>query len=124
MNNNVLAINAAIGQQAAEGVTGLEAKVRTSMAAVLKEGLFSRDSGELFTAALCGALQCMGIDSDDGHKLSEAVKYFRTFEAYFAAMMAGLKVEPPPTRDDLPPLMKWWKEEHDKAGQSLKVGKG
>ena len=116
MNNAVLSINATFGKRAAdEEGGGLEAKVKASMRAVIRENWMDTTDDGLFRAGLAGALQSVGIDTDDGQRLKRSIEHLKRFSAFLTAAQAGLSVDPEgllPSEDEEKPLpvMGWWHE--------------
>ena len=109
-SDTVLAINATLGKEGSATATGLEAKVRASMKAVLDGNFMEIDDQNLFRAAIGGVLLDIEADSDDSRELMESMQYINRVSVWLTASQAGLEVKPPEPIDDVLPLLAWWHE--------------
>ena len=113
MSDAILMINASYGKAAADNVEGLEAKVRASMRAVIRENWLTLDEDLLFRAGIGGAMLSVERGTDDYIMLEQSVAALRKFTAFLAASQAGISVDPadlPGGDDAILPLMQWWRE--------------
>lgn len=117
MNDAVLNINATFGKRAADAERGsLEAKVKASMRAVIRENwMETRDEG-LFRAGLGGALLSVGMDSEDGRELQRSIERLKKTSGLLVALQSGVPVDLEAMlkeqENEAPvfPLMAWWHE--------------
>lgn len=117
MNGNeaVLSINATLGKLAFEEAEGdLEAKVKASMRAVIRENWMATTDDELFRAGVGGAL--IGLKAGpDYERVRRSMEALRRMSAALSAAQAGVSVDfgsvlPDEDEEQPLPLLPWFRE--------------
>lgn len=118
MNDAVLTINATLGKQGFEEAEGdLEAKVKASMRAVLRDNWMATRDEELLRAGIGGALLALK-EGPEYDRLVRSVEVLKKFSAAITAAQAGIGVDfsdilPGEDEEQPLPLMAWFREVKD-----------